>query len=66
MKTIIEGSTIKNATITCYENILSGAFYGDKVELYGKGYSVQIEVSDLDEARAIFKHFNLRWDYDKK
>jgi len=63
MKTTISGSVIRNATIICHKNVISAAFYGDKVELFGDGYTIRIDVDNVDQAQEIFNHFDIPWSY---
>jgi len=67
MKTEISGSEIKNATIICHEDMVSAAFTSNMtVELYGKEYTVIINVDDKTQAKEIFKHFHIDWSYEER
>jgi len=56
---------IKNVNIEIQHpnSINSGAWYGDKVELYGERFTIIIKTKSTRTAKQIFKKHNLEWTY---
>ncbi len=53
--------------IEVYEKIISAAYYSGKhvVELYSNHSTTCISVTNLYEAKKIFKLYNIKWHYEK-
>jgi len=47
-----------------YGKILSGAYYGNFIELYAKNCTITIDVKNKEDAILLYKQHGLIWEYD--